>query len=210
MNIFEFSELTLPAVENKLEPRKARRLMASIGSLMLGQRYDTFNEEGKDVSPPWAPLSRRYAAWKLKKHRGKSSKILSLSNALRMSFSASSARATKPDGDGSLTVSESEAMIETHVPYAAALNYGAQRTIKAGEREGEVTLKKFEKGKKRGRHAFASPDEMGPGKNFSLVRRSWKVNRSYATYVTLPARRFDTFSENDTGEIRELIEDFIK
>lgn len=209
MDLFEFSTLSLPAIDNKLAPPLARRLMASIGALMLSQRYETFNDEGKNTSPPWAPLSRRYAQAKLKKYRGKSSKILGGRGDLRQSFSSRSARASKPDGDGSLSVTETEATLESHVPYAKIHNEGG--TILKKNTRQEMDFKVYTKGKRAGQHAFASKKdvEKGDGKSHSIVRRRVS-SHSMGTYITIPARPFDQFSERDTDEIRKLIEDALK
>lgn len=118
MAIFEFSDMRFPEPK-EVEASTFRKAMASVAALMLSQRLEVFQEQGSPTK--WQALSPRYAAWKLREFGGKASKILSLSNALRQSF-------TPETGPGNafkeVVTNENSAKIETHVPYAAIQNFG--------------------------------------------------------------------------------------
>ena len=205
MAIFEFSKLTMPEIEDKLTPPKKRRLLNNISALMLTQRFEVFQNEG--ANEKWAALSPKYAAWKLRKYGGKSSKILSLSNALRMSFS--SASGGKPSGDGEVIIKDDSAAIETHVKYAAIQNFGGTILIPPRKSD-QQAFKIYHSGQKAGQHQFASKKdiEKGNGRNFTVLNRTVTVHRQ-GVYATIPARPFDQFREKDQEEIAELTEGFI-
>src|SRR6201984_2715558 len=203
MAIVEFSKIELPPLDDKLTPSRTRRLLNNIMALMLFQRLEVFNNEGGRSK--WAPLTKKYAAWKLRRYGGKSSKILSLSNALRQSFTATGGQ-NKPSGNGEAIITEDSATLQTHVEYAAAQNFGSTHIIPARGKV-EVHVKVFnERSGREGQHRFASKKEVAKflekgSKNFTIHAR----DMTYGSHiVTIPKRPFDEFRDKDTAEIQEL------
>ena len=139
-SIFEFSQLKFPELENKLDRDGTQRLLNNIVALMLSQRLDIFDKEGGDDK--WKPLSddsfnariNKIANTKIRNlaRKGKkipdqlnirktSVKILQDKGLLRQSFSAAR-------GSGNMYrftyTTDSEAGLESHLPYAAIQNFG--------------------------------------------------------------------------------------
>jgi phage gpG-like protein len=201
--VLEFSQFKLGVFEDKLTTEKRRILLGSISGLMLSQRLEVFNDQGG--LSKWQALSPKYAAYKARKYGGKSSKILSASDALKQSF-------TPENGPGSsfreVSVTDQEASISSHMPYAAIQNFGGV-IFKNNSRDTQ-NFKVFTSGENEGQHRFASRKDVikGGGRDHEIIQRN-VTSHSMATAVTIPARPFDEFRPKDTEEISQFTESFI-
>lgn len=182
-----YSELSFPEIKNKLSGEEYRTLKGSIVSLILGQRYKTFEDQSANYAP-WEPIKdvdtklktvnldyakelKELRAGKRKKftkdvqNKKDMDNILIKNGTLRASFSGG-------EGTG-VEIEEDEITIFTEIKYAAIHNFG-----------GVIN----HPGTKNG---FGRGIKISPHK------------------ITIPARPFDEFTEMNEEEIAELIQMYI-
>lgn len=183
-----YSTLQLPEIKSKLSGPEYRVLKANIATLMLGQRYETFEAQAS-ASRPWAPIkdvdgklktvrkdyakeleairsgdSRKTKLSKKAQKMRDSDKILVKTGILRASFTGEQA---------GIEIEEDEILIFTNVEYAAIHNYG-------GVIDHPGTKNGFGKGVEI------------PGYK-----------------ITIPARPFDEFTEEHEEQITEMIQEYL-
>lgn len=184
--LFEFSEITLPSIPNKITGPKFEELKRTLSALMFSQRLDTFDAEaGRDG--PWKPLSqvqndrRELKLEKISAQREKDLakkgfnriKILQDTGILRQSF-------TPETGPGNafkhVELGEDFVRISTNLPYARIQNKGGTIVPKTKK---------------------------------TLVFHGADGAAIFAKKVTIPARPFDEFTDSQEKELAELTETYL-
>jgi phage gpG-like protein len=184
--LFEFNEITLPEIPNKLEGVSFEKFKGDMSAKLFSQRLEVFNAESSRDGP-WKPLSqlqqeRREAklgsVTRLRQQQlaGKGFakvKILQDRGVLRQSF-------TPESGPGNafrhVELGEDFVRISTNVEYARIHNKGGViRPVKAA----------------------------------ALVFQAPGGGLIFAKKVTIPARPFDEFTDANEAELAELTEHYL-
>jgi len=184
--LFEFNEIRLPEIPNKLEGPRFEKFKRDMASKMFSQRLDTFNAESSRDGP-WKPLSdlqskrrdeklARVSPERLATLAAKGFsrvKILQDKGTLRQSF-------TPESGPGNafkhVEIQEDSVRIITNLPYARIQNQGGTIYPKKG---------KF---------------LVFPGPGGGLI---------FAKKVTIPARPYDQFTDEQEADLAELTEHYL-
>ncbi|MGZ3686697.1 MAG: phage virion morphogenesis protein [Bdellovibrionota bacterium] len=177
---FEFSEITVPAIPNKLEGAKFEQFKGSMSAVMFSQRLEVFNAQASRDGP-WKPLSQHQAQnrtaklehvseFRQKQLAGKGYqkiKILQDKGTLRQSF-------TPEMGPGNsfkhVELGEDFVRNSTNVEYARIQNQG-----------GSI---------------------LHPGTENGFGRKI----KIQPYLITIPARPFDQFTDENEKELAELTE----
>lgn len=198
MAFLEFSEIQLPELANSLDEKRYSRLKNDLFGLLLTQRMTVFENQG-GASGPWKPhsighfSSREKRVAKNRRNGPRDSvKILQDKGTLRNSFTKENA----PHGEKE--ISGDQVKNVTHVEYAAIHNFGGTITIPSHER---IIYTKQNSGRFVSEKK-AIDKESGALKNGHTSKRVVVPART----ITMPARPFDEFSDQDQAEISELIE----
>lgn len=183
MMLFEFSEITLPEIPNKLTGPRYEKFKRDLSALMFSGRLDVFNSEASRDGP-WKPLSQiqedkraqklnRVPNWREQQLAGKGFrrvKILQDTGTLRQSF-------TPETGPGNsfkhVEIGESFVRNSTNVKYARIQNFG-----------GTIV----------------------PVNAKALMFRTASGAMVFAKKVTIPARPFDQFTDTQEDDMAELTE----
>jgi phage gpG-like protein len=184
--LFEFSEITLPAIPNKLEGDRFEKFKADISAKMFSQRLDVFEAQASRDGA-WKPLSQIQSEKREQKLDKISNarledlsrkgftrvKILQDTGILRQSF-------TPETGPGNafkhVEIAEDYVRNSTNVEYARIQNQGGTILPKKG---------KF------------------------LVFLAADGRKIFAKKVTIPARPYDQFTDEQEAELVELTEGYL-
>jgi phage gpG-like protein len=180
---YEFTQLVIPEVQNRLQGAEYEQLKRKLVALMLTQRLQVFADQASR-SEPWAPLSsarhgqlqakvdqRGQAVARELASRGMGGvKMLQDTGVLRQSF-------TSAGGPGNakrvIEIDQDEVALATNVEYARIQNEGG--TI----------------------HHPGSQN--GFGRGIPIPAHS----------ITIPARPFDEFTDENLSEVNELVEAYL-
>lgn len=183
---FEFSEITLPPIPNRLEGPRFDKFKRDMSTVMFTQRLQTFEDQASPEGP-WKPLSQIQQEKREQKLERVSAarqaqlsmkgfahvKLLMDKGILRQSF-------TPETGPGSAykhtEIGEDFVQISTNLKYAAIQNFGG--TI--------VPVK---------------------AKALSFVTAGGQ--RVFAKKVTIPARPFNEFTDAQEDEFAEVTEKYL-
>ncbi len=206
--LFEFSEITLPEIPNKLEGQKFETFKRDMSAVMFTQRYQVFSDQAS-AEGPWAPLAPSTMRERLSRVKGKrgsgSVMILQDRGILRQSF-------TPQTGPGNefkhVEIGEDFVRNTTNVAYAKIQNDGG--TILRKNDRTSMAFKHFTGGEREGQIRFASKKEIerGRGRNFEILERD-VTSHSFGSYITIPARPFDQFTPDNETELSELTEKYL-
>lgn len=181
--LFNFSEITLPAIPDRLQGPAFEHFKGTMSSLMFAQRLEVFNSESSRDAP-WKPLSQAQTDRRNEKLERVSNadlqrqaekgftrvKILQDTGTLRQSF-------TPETGPGNaykhVELGEDFVRNSTNVNYARIHNQGGV---------------------------------IYPKKGKYLVFPLAGGGMAFATKVTIPARPYDQFTDANEAELAELTE----
>jgi phage gpG-like protein len=183
---FEFSEITLPEIPDRLSGPRFQEFKGSMSALLFSQRLEVFNSESSRDGP-WKPLSQiqmdqrlksleRVDSWRQQQLASKGFakvKILQDKGTLRQSF-------TPETGPGNaykhVELGEDFVRVSTNVPYARIQNQG-----------GTIV----------------------PVRAKALAFQGANGQMIFAKKVTIPARPFDQFTDANEEELAELTEAYL-
>lgn len=203
---FEFSEITLPPIEDKLEGSRFERYKRDMSSVMFTQRAQVFSDQASREGP-WKPLAPSTLKERLSrvpngKHGPGSVKILQDKGTLRQSF-------TPESGPGNafkhVEIGEDFVQNSTNVEYARIQCKGG--SILHEHTKSSMHFKHYTGGDREGRIEFASKKDIarGTGRDFAIIERSITTH-AMGSYSTIPARPFDEFTDANEEELQELTE----
>jgi phage gpG-like protein len=207
---FEFSEITLPPIPNKLEGERFERFKRDLSAVMFTQRMGVFEAQASRDGP-WKPLAPATMRERLSRvsaaKRGNAGavKILQDRGVLRQSF-------TPESGPGSafkhVEIGEDYVRNSTNVEYARIHNEGGQ-ILRPNTRTSQA-FKHYTSGPKEGRIEFASKKDIAKaeGRNFQIIERGIR-SHALGSYITIPARPFDQFTDENEHELAEVTEKYL-
>lgn len=199
--MFSVVTVDLPPIPNALSPERYERLKGDIFALMLTQRMRVFDAEGAgQPSGPWKPLAQSTNKARLRKvspaRRGgvNAVKILQDKGILRQAFTHDGAAGMGKYLEGD------EVRLENNVEYARIHNEGGR--INVPKREREITISSSGRFGKAANAKSKKTGEIKPG---------WSSRRVTipAHTITIPARPFNEFSEDDRKEIAQHTREFL-
>lgn len=216
--LFEFSEITVPEIPNKLEGESFERHKRSLSSKMFDQRGTVFTEQASHDGPwkPLAPATMRERQSRLGRGGNGSVRILTDTGLLRQSF-------TPQTGPGNafkhVEVGDDFVRNVSNVAYARIHNEGGtilrQNKDHIG-RSGQLVVrskqmfKHYTGGVRAGQIHFASKKDIarGQGRDFEILERDVKTH-GVGSYITIPARPFDQFTDANEEALAELTESYL-